>query len=543
MRRMATGVLAVLVALLIAGCGGKNSDKVIGVWKSVDKRGGRHQFVEIAKEKMDIDGKAADVVLEDRDGKVSIRLAGRDEIVAVITIVDDKNIEIDFSGMLGGKLTLIKSSAEERTAADHPPVDKIVGFWKSGGGGEDTPAVLEIGKSHIAHGAEKADVAFETQKGQYIVSGADAFTGTISQADDNTLQVSLMRVQNTFSRTTKEEADAIAAKARAALQPYLGMWRSENTFGLQRDFHILEIGEDHIVQNGEKKPAALSASKTGLRASFGRFDQLNLSLVDDDTITTGAGWSKTTYYRTTPEDLKKLQNPDIADFTGMWILDSDDSTYKALALDGKMIYRDGLKQAFEVVSPGPNQLNLRQPGNEKFSLARLSHIGPNRIAVRNTGGVLGKDDTPYRRATQEEFAKALAGMVDLFGAIPGYWRSAEPVTDKGAYATMHIQFNVQGQKAKGQCDRVEHHFLESSYRNPRTDHAPRVVEGVIGHPGGNTSKPISLLTPDDESRWYLTFTVQSVNAMEATYAHGKPIKMVRSTKEDNDKLRAATKQK
>lgn len=538
MRMRITAVIAMLlVALLVAGCGNK-SDKVIGVWKSAKMKNGRHEFIEIAKEKIDIDGNVADVVLEDKDGKVSIRIAGRDDVIGVISVIDDKNIEINFSGMMVGKIALVKSSKEERTTADHPPVEAILGYWRYNDGASDgvTVVLLEIGKDRIAYGSEKSDLVIETKKGLYSLSTSYYFTGVIARTDDNTIEVNLSEVRGTFTRLSKEEADAITEKNKALLQPYSGMWRSAFVDDSSKEFSVLEIGDDFIVQNGKKSEATLSVTTKGLKITYGEKGKLSLSLTDKLTASVSPGWDSVTYYRTSPEDMEMVNNINIANFEGMWILDSDVPTYKALAIDSKNIYRDGLKQTFEVVSY-KSQLNLVPPGNKKHALTVLSHAGSNRIAVINNANHYEPKQSYYKRATKEEFAKALEGMVDLFSVIPGYWRSAEPVTSRGAYATVFVQYNIPGEKVEGICDRVEHHFLSPSARNGFDRH-PNLAEGFIGYPDGDKTYSIGLLTPDDDSRWYVHFDVLDINTMNVIAGSSNTVvKMTRSTKEENDKLR------
>jgi hypothetical protein len=300
---------------------------------------------------------------------------------------------------------------------------------------------------------------------------------------------------------------------------------------------FVEIGEDFIGRNDEKTASRLEPSRRGVNVVIDGKDALEIELQEDDQARFHEGWSYREYVRSSPEERERIVNPKITDFKGLWVLEGDADTFRTLAIDETAIYRDGRKELFEVTAQRQNLLRVQQPGNKKFVLCWLSHADGGRIAVKHNSSFFFDMNT-YRPSTREEFAKLFEGKVDFFGVMPGYWRSAEPVHADGYYATAVIEYGIQGEKASGLCDRVQHHFLDEGHRSPRNDLQPRTSEGIMGHSDGKASNPIALLTPDDSTRWWMKFAVLDANTIEITVAYDKPVKMVRSTKEEVEKLRA-----
>ncbi len=283
MRARFAGIMALLLTFAVSGCGAKNSEKVIGVWRSAERERGRYTFVEIAKDTITIGGKSGDVVLEDRDGKVSVRMAGRDDIVAVITIVDDANISLEFSGMMQQTLKLVKSSKEEQNAAENPPVENILGFWRSSEGdpAQGGVSIVEITPNSITVDGQKRDVTITTENGVYFLASGEA-KGSVMINDETSATIVFPGALGDFIKSTPEEIAAFAEAEKAALQQYFGVWRSERFDSTINGYEVVELGDGYITRGNQKIEATLDITKLGLVVTAGG-NETTITLKDSNT--------------------------------------------------------------------------------------------------------------------------------------------------------------------------------------------------------------------------------------------------------------------
>jgi hypothetical protein len=93
------------------------------VWRSSDNFNDWHNYIEIAETKLSSYGLEFDIALEERDGKVPIRLAGTDDIIGVLTIIDDDHMDILFTDRRD-KVRLTRTTKEEMEKI-HAERDKV----------------------------------------------------------------------------------------------------------------------------------------------------------------------------------------------------------------------------------------------------------------------------------------------------------------------------------------------------------------------------------------------------------------------------------
>ena len=117
MKRFVMVTMLAFWGVFVSGCGDDLTSKVIGIWYFHTDYG--EHFLEINEKQCLNEGphgtNKTDIVLNEKDGMVVLRVAGTENTLYTIKIIDDSTIEIDFGFMLYGKQTLKRSSAEART--------------------------------------------------------------------------------------------------------------------------------------------------------------------------------------------------------------------------------------------------------------------------------------------------------------------------------------------------------------------------------------------------------------------------------------------
>lgn len=545
--------ISLLVLLACLGCGAKNSEKVLGVWRSAEKRGAAHGFIEIRKDKLIKDGNdSIDIALEDKDDKVSVRLAGTDQVLAVITVVDDKNIEIAFHGMFtGGKEKLVKSSADEMNAAFNPPKEKIIGIWRDEKEeGEGVYGILEIAADALIFDGERVPASLSTKKGVYIATAAQGGGQWHIVLDgDGKLHLSaVLSMGRTFVRSSPDEAAAVALARVALVERHYGFWKEvEARYG--EPFGFLEIGDGYVDDNGERTAAVITRSRSGLKLS--RQDDgkelMTASLDESGHLRVSKGYfGGATYERGSREELEKTNNPKIEHIVGFWLLDDPEAdSYKTIVLAPDYIVRDRRREETKLME-GRNRFALaiarREP--KEMHWFDVTRSDDNHITLSYGG--YDKHKVRYRRAEKAEYEQAAAGTVNPLDVIVGYWRSAEPVEDtrgeRVVHATAVFATDVKGEKAPI-VDWSNVSFIDSSngMRNRSLGDGGRAREGVWIYPMGRVSVPFELYDFDQQRGSWVQIKIVDADTLDIAVDGRNFVRCVRSNQEEVVRLRAMIK--
>lgn len=542
-----------LVLLACLGCGAKNSEKVVGVWRIMGKQGIVPEFIEIRKDALLKDGgNPVDVVLEDKDGKVSIRQAGTDQVLAVITVVDDNNIEIAFQGMFaGGKEKLVKSSAKEMDAAYNPPKEKIIDVWRDEQKGDDgISRIMEIAPDALIFDGEKTPVALSTRKGVYVATATQGSSEwNFILGDDGKLRPHRSLSGRVYVRSSPDEAAAAMAARAAFIEKHYGFWKEvEARHG--ELFGFLEIGAGYADDNGERVEMDISLNRGGVkltRKDNGR-EFMTASLDEHGRLRTSKGYfSDTTYERGTREELEKINYPKIEHVAGFWLLDDPEAdSYKTLELASDYIVRDRRREETKLMD-GRNRfaLSIARRDPQEIHWFDVSRIDDNHILL--SYGDYDKHEVRYRRADKAEYEQAAAGTINPLEIIVGYWRSAEPVQDERGervvHATAVFASGVKGEKAPI-VDWANVSFIDSSgggTRNRSLGDGGRSREGVWMHPMGRVSAPFKLFEFPQQSGSWAQVIIIDANTLDIAVDGKNFVRCVRSNQEEVVRLRALIK--
>lgn len=545
--------ISLLVLLACLGCGAKNSEKVLGVWRSAEKQGVAHGFIEIRADKLIRDGNdSIDIALEDKDDKVSVRLAGTDQVFAVITVVDDKNIEIAFHGMFtGGKEKLVKSSADEMNAALNPPKEKIIGVWRGEQEeGEGVHSILEIAADALVFDGERIPVSLSTKKGVYVANAAQGGGEWHLVLDDaGKLHLSaIMSLGRTFARSSPDEAASMASARAALVEKHYGFWKEvEARHG--EPFGFLEIGDGYVDDNGLRTEAVITRSRNGVKLS--RRDNgkelMTASLDEAGHLRVSKGFfSDATYERGSREGLEKTNNPRIEHVVGFWLLDdSEADSYKTVELASDYIVRDRRREETKLMeSRNRFALAIARREPKEMHWFDVSRIDDNHILL--SYGSYDKHKVRYRRADKATYEQAAAGMVNPLEVIAGYWRSALPVEDtrgeRVVHATAVFAAGVKGEKAPI-VDWANVSFIDSSagMRNRTLGDGGRAREGVWIYPMGRVSVPFELYDFDQQRGSWVQIKIVDADTLDIAVNGRDFVRCVRSNQEEVVRLRAQIK--
>lgn len=542
-----------LIALLICfGCGAKNSEKVLGVWRTAETRDSVPEFIEIRKDKLIRDGgDAIDIALEDKDGKVAVRLAGTDQVLAVISVVDDKNIEIDFHGMFAGaKKKLVKSSADEMNAAFNPPLEKIVGVWggeREEGGG--VRGVLEIAADALIFDGRKVPVGFSTKKGVYVATAAQGGgEWTLTLDADGTLRLREGMSRLTFVRSSPAEAAAIASARAAFIEAHRGFWK-EVKARYDEPFGFLEIGEGYVDDNGERVETEASPGRDGV--TFARRDDgeelMRVSLDEAGILHVFKGYfSSASYERGDRGNLEKINNPKLEYVVGFWLLDDPAAdSYRTVELAPDYIVRDKRREETKLVkSRNRFALSIARREPKEMRWFDVLRIDDDHILL--SYGDYDKREVRYRRADKAEYAAAAAGVVNPLDIVVGYWRSAEPVEDargeREVYATAAFAAGVKGETAPI-VDWANVSFIDSGggMRNRTLGDGARTREGVWIYPMGRVSAPFELQNSQGGS--WVQVKIIDADTLDIAVDRKNFVRCVRSDQAEVARLRAMIKRR
>lgn len=551
--------VSLALIMVLAGCGKKNSEKILGLWRTTDKQGEVYGFIEIAKDKLLFDGgdQSLDVAMEDKDDKVTLRRAGTEEIIAVVTVVDDNNIEMAFSSLLGGSLKLVRSSKEEMTAILNPPVDKIVGFWRSEDEGV-APGIhttLEIAPDRIVRDDESTQVAIETRKGAYIITQGGAPLGTMMLQDDGTLQyvtgIGGFGGFDTFVRSSGEENQKISEAKRELVQGHFGFWKAEKS-DFSGKYAYIEIGDDFVDDNGDRSSihTAWNSRGLGLVRDGDNGPFLTVRLTDDDHLEVSKGGPSsfsfapdTTYERSDRDELEKFSSPQLGHYLGFWLLDEPgDESFRAVEIGADYVIRDRRKEPMAVSLAADGSIHMIRPEPRKMDLMVMTRVDDDHVTLGY--GDYDKTSFPYRRAAKEEYESVTAGIINPLSYVTGFWRSEEPVKDSlgesVVHATVALALNVLGSEDKA-VDWSSESFIQPELRNRSLGAGDRVREGIFVFNRGKVGEPMELVRIDGNNGSWMQVRVVNENTLEIATNHKNYVRCVRTTKEEMMQYRAQVK--
>lgn len=545
LRRLVAPVLVAALVVALAGCGKKNSEKVVGVWRTAEKRGHVHGYVEIAKDKIVVEGRSTEVVLEDKDGKVSVRRAGSDEVIWVISVADDNNIAMELTGM-GQSAAMIRSSPEAMQTALNPPVEKIIGVWRSekDGYGPGLHPVLEVTLDQVHLDGEIVARGIGSRNGVYVARDAQGRNiGTLVLQDDGTLQTDLVKGVGDFIRSSHDEASRLRRAKREYIAGFYGFWQETDPVIASRPLRFLELREKSVDDNGMQSAAAFSLTPKGLAVATGDGRAvMNAALLDNGRLRVSRGLfdSGTEYVRSTPGELDKINNPKLEDYVGCWLLeDAATDGFRAVEIGKDYLIRDRRREPAQVGGRGVNALTLSRTRPREMPLVTLSRVDDDHI--RLTYGSYDKESYGYRQATREEYQKAAADIVNPLSVIIGFWKSEKPVEDSRVesvvYATAAFALDVQGEGDRT-VDWASTSFITRNLRNRTIDWKDTVREGVFVFPRGKVNEAVRLERIDGNNGSWVQIRVLEDDAIEVAEDGRTFIRMQRIDKDELRKLRA-----
>lgn len=551
MRRAIVLSAALLLVVAAAGCGKKNSEKILGVWRTAEKQGDVHGFMELAEGKLILDDgdQTMDVSLEDKDEKVTIRQAGTDRVFAVVSVVDDNAIECDFVA-LGAKMRMVRSSKQEVAQLFHPPVENIVGFWKSEAAGPaaNINSTLEISTDRIVIDGEERKVSFTTRKGVYMISDANGTVqGNATLLDDGSLRFRTFGAPERFIPSSAEE-HRLMAKAREKLTArHLGLWQAaEPDHSGKRPY--LEISEDSVDVDGEKSRSRLEWTGKGLGIVKEGDDSpfIIVSIAKKGYIQVsqsglfGFGAGPEGLYRVSNrKELERYKNPKLEDYVGFWLPeDPETESFKAILIGSDFIVRDRRKEPLAVTHAENGALHLVRPLPVRMDMCVLSRVDDKRIVL--IYGQNDKKEFAYRRVNKKKYNEAVAGIANPLAYVTGFWRSAEPVEDtmgeSVVYATAALAMNVAGSGGKA-VDWSSESFIQPNLRNRSLGSGEHVREGVFVFNRGVVTEPIELARIDGNDGSWLQVRVIDENTVEIATDYRDFVRCVRTTREEVLELR------
>lgn len=546
LRKALTPVLAVVLTAALAGCGKKNSEKVVGVWRTAEKRGHVHGYIEIAKDRLTADGAVTSIVLEDRDGKVAMRRAGGEEVIGIISVVDDDNIMVEMSG-LGQGAAMVRSSPEAMRAALNPPVKNIIGMWRSEAEsyGPGLRTVLEVTLDKVHLDGVAVAWGIDSRNGVYVARdsrGRNA--GTLVLLENGKLQTDLVKDAGDFVRSSHEEANLLRRARRDRMTGFFGFWQEVDPVIASRPIRFFELREKTVNDNGERKEAALSLTSGGLAIAVDGGDAVFSAVLQENgrlRVSRGIFDSGAEFKRSTPEELDRLNNPKLEDYVGCWLLEDPASGgFRAVEIGRDYLIRDRRKEPTLVGGRGVNALTLSRSRPIEMPLATLSRVDGDRIRIAY--GSYDKEEYGYRQASREEYQKATAGLVNPLSVIIGFWKSEQPVEDSRGESVVHataaFALDVRGQDGRI-VDWSSTSFVTGNQRNRSIDWKDTVREGVFVFPKGRSDEPVRLARIDGNNGSWAQIRVLGDDLIEVSEDGRNFVRMVRTDKDELLRLRAA----
>lgn len=553
-----TGICIAVSAMLtvaILGCDKINSEKVIGLWRSEQDHGGLHTYIELAKDKLIVDGAdSLDIALEDKDDKVTVRRAGTDEVVGVITVVDDNIIEFEQYGFFGGKKErFVRSTPKEMADEFNPPVDRIVGFWRgeTEGAASGLHAIMEITPQSVVIGETIIPAEIGNVKGGYSIKLKDRMLQGKATLRDEKLHCDFIPGARSFVRVDADEAKTLIAETKATQEretgKYLGFWVQEEVRpGFKMEY--LEVARDSLDQNGDEQPVTTSLTPEGLVVTQENGTPVMTLILEGGTLRSKSagftfGISNNTYVRSTPEELEKHNIPKLEDYIGFWELDpSTPGSFGIMEIGSEHATRDRRKEPMAMTHSEPGYAVLSRPIPMELRMFAINRIDDDRIRITNDRG--SENAYIYNRIDRARYAAAAESTSNPLAFVPGFWRSAEPVEDtrgeKVAYATVAFALGVQGSMGKV-VDWTNYSFISNSTRNRSIGDTGNVREGVFVFRDGQVDGLIELIREDTRGS-AIQVRVVDKDTLDVAVDGRNFVRCVRTTREEMMKARATTKQ-
>lgn len=548
-----TTFLAILIAIAAAflpGCGKKNSEKVIGVWRTTEKRGHDYAYLEIAKNAVSVDGKSFSVILRDENGKVAVVRTDNDETLWLISVVDEDRLTIDTPDT-GESFRLVRTTPEEMTAAMNPPVDRIIGVWRSEKEtfGPGIYPVLEVTVDRVRLDGQIIADRIESRGGAYFAQSAQGVDlGSMLLVEEGRLRTDLVPGLGDFVASSHDEANTLRRAKRAFMARYFGFWREASPVVANRPLRYIELREDNIDDNGAKAAVGMYLVPDGLSivAGEGRGEPTIATLLDNGRLLVKKGLfgAGTEYERSTPEDLDRINNPKLEDYVGFWLLtDAAGGGFRAVEIGPDYLVRDRRKEPMFVGARGVNALVLTRPRPTEIPMAVLSRDGDD--GIRLFYGEHEKIAYPYRRATAEEYQAVASTIVNPLSVIIGFWKSERPVEDSMGQSSVHATsaFAVGVRGSGGQAvDWCSISFVSPNLRNRSIDWQDTVREGVFVFQGGQADGPVLLERIDGNRGSWVQIRVINTNTIEVAEDNRTFVRMVRTDRDELLRLRSSIRQ-
>lgn len=489
--------MLLFATLLLTGFGKSKVDLAQGVWRSEELDGGAYRYLEIGKDYISIEGKREEgLVLEEKEGVVIVRKAGVDDRIARIIFHDDTHITFE---MPFGGLKCVRSSVEEMKKEFTPPVENIIGQYRS----EDGKLIIQIAKDAVFKNGKKLDARLVSGNRQYyVLNGNKQEFAFVPRGKDSLRYEESVLATTTLTKIPDDEARQLLDQkvgeqqaARDMLSKARGVWVMKHD-DRYSPWVTMEITENTLTRKKEVTP--IVGKVTDDMAFLCHADKpddtvLSLKSISDDgmrlTVMAGGGGAFSfsrdeEYERTTLDEIRLRNELQLADVEGFWQLeDTSAPVYRLLAFQGNHLMRDRHVEELEAL-PSNAILRLVRPGTAKqFEMMRVYHPAQDKIEVR-----LGRYDSDgwftYRRLSNAEGQAAVNQSIGNVVRLPGYWKSAEPIR-KGAHGYLAI---LPNQTIKGTRMDVLEHFNVDEYAKKTVQ-----VPGFLGYSDGNISKPVYLL--------------------------------------------------
>lgn len=537
MRHFANILILSFAVLFLAGFGKSKVDLVKGVWKTERSDGGRVEFIEIMPTYIDMveSGLLDGIVLEEKDGVVVVRKAGMDDVFGRILISDDNHIIFE-SMWFWGRVTLIRSSVEEKLAVLNPPIKNAIGLYKDANGtlilniteqtivrnGKTLETKLVSGNRRYSgmNGDVREFVLTPIGDGRLQYEGSDFDTKILEKITDTEASQLLTRIENEHREKERakqeelsrqlariEDENRMKERARQALkkaandlfQQSQGFWAIKEQ-SANAPWSVMEITKNSVTIKGQKTHVTETvmngyATFCSVLQPANPFLTLK-SISKDGSAITVTEWNNDAdyfsgpksrdlvYQRTTEKEVRLHNEPQLTDLSGAWQLEQEGAgVYNLLAFQDNYIMRDRHVEPIEAAPVKTVNLIYRHGTKNKYEMLRICHTGINQIKVRY--GIYDSDPWfSYKRLTEEEGNALVGRTTDAIAKLSGYWRSEKPAwRDNFAYLAIALNQSVNNSI----MDVFEHFHMDEYNKGVNR------ITGYLGFFLGKVNQPIYLI--------------------------------------------------
>lgn len=275
------------------------TDKVMGTWQAEDSQNGEPFFVTINKDSLVLEYRDSpetiDIGIDEKDGKVVLRQAGTENVIAVFTVRDDKKITGSF--MLFGEQTFVAISEKDKRAITHPTVQNFFGYWAQ-------EVVTPSGSYHTTYKIEEASLMLNNT---VVPATVTAQFGGLLVKTPTTEYTFFIRNSSELSyhgqklvKAKETELATFAKEREKAAQSIIGVWKinteKQSSFSFKSEKYVaipefLEISADKVSYTQgvaeESLPVALDVGAQGFVFSSGKDTSFTAQYVDNELVTTG----------------------------------------------------------------------------------------------------------------------------------------------------------------------------------------------------------------------------------------------------------------